>query len=418
MEYLRGHDLGEVVRASGPLHVTDAVDYVLQACEAIAEAHTLGIVHRDLKPANLFLTRRPDGTGFVKVIDFGISKATQDAGSLGQSGGMTATTAMLGSPRYMSPEQIRSTKNVDHRTDIWALGVVLFEILTARPVYLAETLAGLIAMIGADPPTSLRSVRENVPVELERIIARCLEKDPARRFAHIGELAVALAQIGDHRAKASADRTVGVLRAAGMLSVGGGTLTATPENLAIASARTDRDAVSTRPEGDAAPARTDRASAAGGTSAAWGATGTGRARSVGTIAMIAAAVVTSASLVAVVVMRGMHGGDAALAVATSPPVATSAAGSTDEHPPAPPATAPTTVPLAALPPAITTPPALVPAAAPSAAPAAPVLVEHKALPPRPTSGGDGGLLRSPAAGASASSSHHGPTPTDRGDDPY
>src|SRR5262245_60344965 len=118
MEFLRGSDIGEIVETSGPLSMPDAIDYVSQACEAIAEAHTLGIVHRGIKPRNLFLTRRPDGSGFVKVIDFGISKATQDQVP-GESSSLTATTAMLGSPRYMSPEQLRSAKKVDHRTDIW-----------------------------------------------------------------------------------------------------------------------------------------------------------------------------------------------------------------------------------------------------------------------------------------------------------
>jgi serine/threonine-protein kinase len=192
MELLQGADLGEILESRGPLPRPVAVDCVLQACEAVAEAHKLGIVHRDLKPSNLFLTQRANGAPLLKVLDFGISKAI--ARSDGKSSAnTTATTAFLGSPAYMSPEQVRSAKHVDGRTDIWALGVVLHELLTGAPVYQAESVSALAAMILRDPPKPVRQLRPEIPVRLENIILRCLEKDRERRYASASELAAALA---------------------------------------------------------------------------------------------------------------------------------------------------------------------------------------------------------------------------------
>jgi serine/threonine protein kinase len=190
MEYLRGLDLKEVSTRRGPLPVSEAVDFLLQACDAVAEAHSLGIVHRDLKPSNLFLTERPDGTPLVKVLDFGISKALH-----GSRGGetsqhqMTASAAIMGSPQYMSPEQIRSSKNVDARADVWALGTILHELISGTPTYVADTVPGLLAMIVADSPPPLTASRPDAPAEIEAAIFRCLEKDRDRRFANVAELA-------------------------------------------------------------------------------------------------------------------------------------------------------------------------------------------------------------------------------------
>lgn len=193
MEYLRGMDLKEVSSRRGPLPVPEAVDFVIQACVAVAEAHTLGIVHRDLKPSNLFLTERPDGSSLVKVLDFGISKALNGprSGETSQQQ-MTATAAIMGSPQYMSPEQIRSSKNVDARADIWALGTILHELVAGSPAYVADTIPGLLAMIVADPAPPLTASRRDAPLELEATILRCLEKDRERRFASVAELARAL----------------------------------------------------------------------------------------------------------------------------------------------------------------------------------------------------------------------------------
>ncbi|HEX7600540.1 MAG TPA: serine/threonine-protein kinase, partial [Polyangiaceae bacterium] len=138
MEFLKGQDLSQMIEARGALPVEEAVDFVLQSLEAIAQAHAQGIVHRDLKPANLFLAERQDGSTLIKVLDFGIAKASNPFGE-GGNHSMTSTKAMLGSPLYMSPEQLRSAKNVDQRADVWALGVILYELLTATVPFNGET---------------------------------------------------------------------------------------------------------------------------------------------------------------------------------------------------------------------------------------------------------------------------------------
>jgi serine/threonine-protein kinase len=190
MEFLEGSDLEHVIRTNGPLPVTEAVLYLLQACEAIAEAHSVGIVHRDLKLRNIFLTRRLDGSPLVKVLDFGISK--WNVGDP-QGHALTRTNDVMGSPTYMSPEQVRSGKDVDHRTDIWALGVVLFELLTGRAPFLADTLPGLCALVLEQPAPAVSSLRGDVPPSLVAAIARCLEKTREARFQSIAELVTAIA---------------------------------------------------------------------------------------------------------------------------------------------------------------------------------------------------------------------------------
>jgi serine/threonine-protein kinase len=194
MEYLEGRDLGDLLAEHGPLPVTDAIEYVLQACEGIAEAHALGIVHRDLKPSNLFLTRRSDGVPFVKVLDFGISKSSSEQLGGPESPVLTDTKAVFGSPAYMSPEQIRSAKSVDVRSDVWTLGVVLHELLTGRTPFVAETVGGLLSAIAADEPERLSALRPDASPDLEAVILRCLAKKPAERFASVAELAGALAE--------------------------------------------------------------------------------------------------------------------------------------------------------------------------------------------------------------------------------
>src|SRR5450432_2337777 len=146
MEYLLGRDLAAELDEREHLDVPEAIDYVLQACEAVAEAHSIGLIHRDLKPSNLFLTRRPDGSPLVKVLDFGISKAIDQTGMVEQQA-LTTTSAVMGSPLYMSPEQVRSSKTVDARSDVWSLGVVLYELLSAAHPFEAETMTALLASI-------------------------------------------------------------------------------------------------------------------------------------------------------------------------------------------------------------------------------------------------------------------------------
>lgn len=187
MEYLEGCDLSAVIASGEPISVRSAVSYVLQASEAVAEAHALGIVHRDLKPANLFLTHRPDGTPCVKVLDFGISKL------VGRELAMTKTNALLGTPYYMSPEQLRSSRDADWRSDIWALGMVLYELLTGSVAYERETLPQLCMAIMHDPLPSARDRRADIPEELNAVIERALAKDPSERYASLADFANALA---------------------------------------------------------------------------------------------------------------------------------------------------------------------------------------------------------------------------------
>jgi eukaryotic-like serine/threonine-protein kinase len=217
MEYLDGSDLSAWLKQRGHLPIEQAVEFVLQASEAIAEAHALGIVHRDLKPANLFVIRRPDGALSVKVLDFGISKVTS-LGSSAPDFGMTKTSAIMGSPLYMSPEQMRAAKEADARSDIWALGVILYELLAGITPFMSEALPELILKIATEAPAPIRDRVPGAPLALEAVILKCLEKDPRKRFATIGELAVALAEFGPRRSRLSVERISGVLREAGLSS--------------------------------------------------------------------------------------------------------------------------------------------------------------------------------------------------------
>ena len=152
MEYLEGGDLAAWLKQRGALPIEQAVEFVLQACVAVADAHALGIVHRDLKPANLFCVRRSDGQLSIKVLDFGISKMTDTSGS---ARSMTHAYAMMGSPLYMSPEQMRSAKDVDAQTDIWSLGVILFELMTGRPAFMAGSLTELAIKVNNEAAPDL-----------------------------------------------------------------------------------------------------------------------------------------------------------------------------------------------------------------------------------------------------------------------
>jgi serine/threonine-protein kinase len=209
MEFLDGSDIAAVLRR-GTLAVEEAVDYVLQACEAMAEAHAAGIVHRDLKPSNLFLCRRSDGMPIVKVLDFGISK--MNGPELGDAA-LTQTAQLMGSPFYMSPEQMRSSRAVDHRTDIWSLGVILFELLAGAPPFRGETLTQLISAVLSEQTPSLRALRHDVTPELEHTLYGALEKDVDRRFRHIGEFVQALAPFAPPRSRDVIER---VLRLSGL----------------------------------------------------------------------------------------------------------------------------------------------------------------------------------------------------------
>jgi serine/threonine-protein kinase len=206
MEYLEGRDLADVLRERGALPIEDAVGYVLQACEAIAEAHAASIVHRDLKPANLFLAGRADKRSIIKVLDFGISKSSSGKP---EDASLTRTSAIMGSPLYMSPEQMVSAKQVDQRCDIWALGVILYELVTGRPPFVAEAMTEIVAQILMQQPAPPDPA--SVKPELWAVIQRCLEKDPAKRFQNVGELAEAIAPFAPKAQRSSVERVSRVL---------------------------------------------------------------------------------------------------------------------------------------------------------------------------------------------------------------
>ncbi len=209
MEYLEGQDLSAVVDLEGALDPERACDYVLQACEAMAEAHSLGIIHRDIKPQNLFLTKGVGGKPLVKVLDFGVSKV-RTPGVVDK--GLTSTASVMGSPMYMAPEQMRSARSADARSDIWALGVVLYTLLTGDAPFIAETMTELALKVVQDahPPVSLR--RPNIAAGLAAVVDRCLEKDPANRYADVSDLAMALTEFAPPASRILGEHTRAILK--------------------------------------------------------------------------------------------------------------------------------------------------------------------------------------------------------------
>jgi eukaryotic-like serine/threonine-protein kinase len=209
MEYLEGLDLGAIVERRGPLPLIEACDYVLQACDAVGEAHTLGIVHRDLKPANLFVTRRQDGTSLVKVLDFGISKTN----ALEQKPeSITSTKAMMGSPHYMAPEQITSTRTVDGKADVWSLGVILYQLTSGTVPFDGESLGEVMAHILQDEVPDLRLRRPDLPEGFLALVRDCLQKDKARRCKSVAALARGIADFAPAHHRMLAERLTVVMR--------------------------------------------------------------------------------------------------------------------------------------------------------------------------------------------------------------
>jgi len=342
MEYLEGQDLAAVADGNRRLPIPDVVDWVLQAGEALAEAHALGIVHRDLKPANLFLTRRADGTASVKVLDFGISKQAAS----GADAGVTKTQAVLGSPRYMSPEQMRSTKDVDARADVWALGAVVHELVSGHPPFDAETMTALCAAILQDPPRSMRATRPDAPPQLEAVVRAALEKDRDRRFANVAQLAAALAPFGSPTSRASAERIARVLNVPG-----GGAMVNTGAGFAFHQGR---------PGFSSGPPQA-MAATTGGSSVANATRGTGPSPGAIVGAVIALLVFASAGTVGLVAWK-RHVAEPAPGITSAPPPSAVVALPPNEPPAAPIVLAePSTTPAAS-----SSPPA--PVAAPPAGP--------------------------------------------------
>lgn len=185
MEYLDGVDLADRLRVEGRVAIANVARWMIEICAALAEAHALGIVHRDIKPANVFLAKRSDETSTVKVLDFGISKLPTAEGA------MTSTAAVIGTPLYMSPEQIASARDVDARTDIWSLGVIMYELVSGKPPFAGDSLIQLSVKIREAELPPL----ESGDARFDEVVAKCLKKDPAARWSTVGELAAELAPI-------------------------------------------------------------------------------------------------------------------------------------------------------------------------------------------------------------------------------
>jgi serine/threonine-protein kinase len=205
MEFLEGHDLGQLLEQRGVLPVPWASELMMQTAEALAEAHSLGIVHRDVKPTNLFVTWRPDGSALVKVLDFGISKSP-----IGTDMQLTQTQSLLGTPAYMSPEQMRSARLVDSRSDIWSLGTVFYELLEGRRPFEAESFSEMCVKVACDPPMPM----VNTPPALQPVILKCLAKSPEQRYASMADLGHDLVPFvqDTHQAQRLVERMARMLR--------------------------------------------------------------------------------------------------------------------------------------------------------------------------------------------------------------
>jgi serine/threonine protein kinase len=214
MEFLEGETLHVITHTRGPLSIGEAVDHMVEVLAALAEAHAAGIVHRDLKPANVLVTRGAGGTMVAKVLDFGVSKVAAHSGIGAASGGgpasqpaqpITKTGAVIGTVAYMAPEQMLDAKRVDARADLWSVGIMLFELLTRKPPFGAPSDPGIVTTMLTRPPLSLTALRPDVPQRLEKVIVRCLEKDPQRRHATASAVAAALEPFTTPRARAALD---------------------------------------------------------------------------------------------------------------------------------------------------------------------------------------------------------------------
>jgi serine/threonine protein kinase len=240
MEYLEGSDLADKLEAEGPQPFTDVIGWVIQACDALSSAHSQGIVHRDLKPANLFLQHTVDGPPTLKVVDFGISK-------LATSGALTSTAVLMGSPFYMSPEQLESSRDVDLRSDVWSLGIVLYELLAGVPPFTAETLVQIVVQAREQEPVPLHMLRPEIPKQIERVIAKCLAKNAANRYQNVNELVVDLAPFAPPETNAIVKK---LSKRAGRSSdpklVLSKTVDTNPEKLKQASQQTRRDTPNAR----------------------------------------------------------------------------------------------------------------------------------------------------------------------------
>ena len=205
-EHLAGTDLRGVLRVREWLPVPEAVDYVLQACVALAEAHVAGFVHRNLKPSNLFLARDEEGRPSLKVLDFCIAE-----GAFSDAVVTSPNRSRVSSLAYLAPEQVRDPSGADVRADIWALGAVLYELLTGAAAFAAASAPGLFAAIAADAPTPPTQLQGDIPAELEAIVLRCLEKEREYRYPGVGELVRQLRPFASEAGQDSVEQAIKIL---------------------------------------------------------------------------------------------------------------------------------------------------------------------------------------------------------------
>jgi serine/threonine-protein kinase len=286
MEYLQGHDLSFYTRSGRRFSVAEAIDFVVQACEALAHAHKAGIIHRDIKPANLFLAQYEERQN-VKVLDFGISKVLDDEP---QEMSLTKTTTVLGSGLYMSPEQMRSAKNVDIRTDIYSLGICLFELLTGTQPFTADTFSELCVKVNIDPPTPLRTYRPDISDDLAAVIAKAYARSVDDRYQSVQQLVAALAPYAAPTSTGTIHHVQGITRAEGRQP------SVPPPPLAAVAAT-----VGTSPEIRPAPPH-----ALAGTAGALTASreAAPKAKPIGILVSVAVAALVAAGVAGVMLMRG------------------------------------------------------------------------------------------------------------------
>lgn len=323
MEYMEGQDFADTIQKKGRLLPSDAVDYVMQALEGLAEAHVNNIVHRDLKPGNLFVTSDNEGLPLVKVLDFGISKSSV-------AGSATRTGEIMGSPSYMSPEQMTSSKNVDARADIWAMGVILYQALTAALPFDGDTLPALCMSVMTNQPPPIEAHRPDVPPGLRAAIMRCMEKNPDARYRDVADLAAAIAPFGSDSAPASAVRIARVLRRSG------------------ASAAVSNNAMPATIIATPTPAPAGRVTTLGGSAGAVDASATPTSPSAAKLAFFGIGAAAIAGVVVVMIFGGSRGSSNHNAASVTP-------SSQPEVSAQQPAPAPTQAPTPTPPPAVAAP---------------------------------------------------------------
>ncbi len=326
MEYLEGRDLSEELAEQKSFPIGAAAGFILEAIDAVGQAHAVDIIHRDLKPANLFLAHRPDGSRRIKVLDFGISKTI--GGASAEQLSLTKTSAWIGSPLYMAPEQMQSARDVDARADIWSLGAILYELISGEPPYMADSLPQLCNLLLTREPQPIQAKCPQVPDGLAQVIMGCLVRDREARIQSTTELARGLVQY--------ATTITGSSMRSSLLDFSEIQATSLPSSV-IGSMPASAYAMSQPPRSNASISGAGSSSGAavgaatelshppidGGTHAAWGATDSGQRSSSGKIVILAVALAAAGAAGFFFASRG--GSDAESVIEDSPVVSTESA---------------------------------------------------------------------------------------------